>query len=219
MTEEELKFFAAQLRKPHGDFASTIAQKMNVGNRMINETAIEALRVQPNDTVLEIGMANGFYVKSILDVDASVRYAGCDFSEEMIEQATTLNEAYVKERRAQFKLSNAEELPFEENAFAKLLTVNTLYFWEDRTKTLESFKRVLKPGGKLVIAIRPKASMEHYPFVKYGFTKYTKEEVVKLLADNGFALLEVIEKKEPVQEIFGQQVDVELIVVVAECRK
>jgi ubiquinone/menaquinone biosynthesis C-methylase UbiE len=219
MTEEELKFFASQLRKPHGEFATTIVHKMNVGNKLINTTAIEALALEPNDTVLEIGMANGLYVNAIVEAASSIHYVGCDFSEEMIRQANHLNQHYVQQGRAAFILSNADELPFQEDSFTKLFTVNTLYFWEDPVETLKEFSRVLQPNGKLVVAIRPKASMELYPFVKYGFTKYSREELEVLLGANGFVVTNVIEKEELEQEISGQKVKVELVIVCAENKK
>jgi len=219
MTEEDLKFFASQLRMPNGDFATNIAQKMNVGNKEINLNAFEALAIEQNDKILEVGMGNGFFVESILSKHASIVYAGADFSEAMIKEASELNKKFIEQGRASFKLSNANSLPFEENSFTKLVTVNTLYFWEDREKTLSEFKRVLVPNGMLVIGIRPKSSMDLYPFVKYGFTKYTKEEVVKLLEDNSFAVTNVIVKEEPIQEIFGQKVKVESLVICAEVKK
>ena len=219
MTEEELRFFASQLRMPNGDFATNIAQKMNVGNKEINLNSFDALALKQNDKVLEVGMGNGFFVESILSNHPSIIYAGADFSEAMIKEASGFNKKFIEEGRATFKLCNANSLPFEDCSFTKLVTVNTLYFWEDREKTLSEFKRVLKPNGILVIGIRPKSSMDLYPFVKFGFTKYTKEEALKLLEDNGFAVINVIEKEEPIQEIFGQKVKVESLVICAQIKK
>lgn len=216
MNEETLKSIAAQLRQPHGEYALQVGEKINEGNLHINLNTIEVLHPKANDNILEIGMGNGFFVKDILATDASIKYYGCDFSEIMVEEATRLNEQFIASGQAKFYFASADKLPFADETFDKVFTINTIYFWENQPLVLSEMRRVLKPTGQIIIAIRPKSIMQHYPFVKYGFNMFTKEELIKLVSDNNFRVINALEKEEPDQEINGEKLTVETLLVCAE---
>ena len=213
MTEEEIKMVAKQLRKPQGEFATEIGKKMNEGNLQINKYAIAELNTQPGETILEIGMGNGFFVKDIVSIDNSINYYGCDFSEDMINQASMLNEQFVKNGQVQFHLSNANKLPLENASINKVLTINTLYFWDDTTVVLNELKRVLKPAGEVVIAIRPKDAMETYPVTKYGFNTFSAKDLEDLLTKNGFTLQNTLEVEEKEMEFLDGTMKDEFVIV------
>jgi ubiquinone/menaquinone biosynthesis C-methylase UbiE len=216
MNEEALKSIAAQLRRPHGEYAIQVGEKMSEGNLHINLNTIEALRPEANDNILEIGMGNGFFVKDILSIDASIKYSGCDFSEIMVAEAIKRNEGFIKSRQAQFHVASADKLPFADGTFDKAFTINTIYFWEDPAAVFFELRRVLKPKGQLLISIRPKSLMQHYPFVKYGFNLFGKEELAELISANQFHVMEILEKDEPEQELNGEKLTVKTLLVRAE---
>lgn len=204
MTEQELKEMAGQLRQPNGEAGVEIGNFMNDGNKAMNEAAIDALELNCGDCLLEIGMGNGNYVPSILAKFPGIQYIGCDFSELMVAEATKNHQEHIKSKQADFKLSEAQSLPLDDHSIDCILTVNTLYFWEDPQKELEELKRVLKPRGQLVIAIRPKHIIEVFPFIKYGFDMYTQEGLVQLLETNGFQIDQITEGIEEKFEMDGQ---------------
>jgi ubiquinone/menaquinone biosynthesis C-methylase UbiE len=216
MNEETFKAIAAQLRRPEGEMGIQVGKKMNEGNSHINRYTIAALAPKPREHVLEIGMGNGFFVKDILSIHDTIRYTGCDFSEAMVEEAKKINRDFMLSGRAEFHYATAGNLPFPDGIFDAVFTVNTIYFWEDISKVLADIKRVLKPSGRLVVSIRPKSIMELYPFTKYGFQMFSKNELADVISKNRFCIKEVLEKKEPDQEINGQKVVVESLIVVAE---
>lgn len=213
MTEEQYQGLAAQLRQPDGEFGLVVGNNMNVGNLHINQKTIELLALTPNDQVLEIGMGNGFFVKDLFSIAPNIRYTGLDFSPLMVEEATKLNQEFVEKGKVNFHLASADAMPFEEGSFTKIFTINTLYFWEDPVQTLVELRRVLKPDGELFLAIRPKEIMQHYPFVKYGFTMFSQEEVEALLNQNGFQVIAAIESNEPEQQFGETKLPVKNLVV------
>jgi ubiquinone/menaquinone biosynthesis C-methylase UbiE len=208
----DLQQLAAQLRKPEGDVGKQVGEVMNKGNRLINQWAIEALKLQDNDRVLEIGMGNGAFVSDILNQHASITYHGVDYSSTMVEESLLLNKKFIQEGRASFITGDAKNLPFEDGFFSKIFTVNTIYFWEDAQAELSEIKRVLQPGGTVVFAIRTKNTMEQMPFTEYGFNKYSLEQLTALSGEH-FMITEAYEKQEPAYEFNGQPMLLENAIV------
>ncbi|MEO5602980.1 MAG: class I SAM-dependent methyltransferase [Cyclobacteriaceae bacterium] len=178
----------------------------------INRYTIDALRVQECDQLLEIGMGNGFFVSEILTGHPLVKYVGCDFSPVMVREAEIMNERFITACQAEFCLTSAEILPFDDGIFDKVFSVNTIFFWDDSRLILSEIRRVLKPAGEIIISVRPKATMEALPFVKYGFNTFSKEDLKALLIQS-FMVTAVIEKREPDQEINGDKIPMESLIV------
>ncbi|MGC4102565.1 class I SAM-dependent methyltransferase [Ferruginibacter sp.] len=215
MDEQELRQLAAQLRQPSGQAGIQTGEWMNRGNVHINLETLKIVNAAANDTILEIGMGNGFFVKEILQKNESIQYTGVDFSDVMISEAQRINKEWIEKGQAKFILADVNALPFADNSFSKIFTINTIYFWDDPAAVLASVKRVLRPGGQFIITLRPKRQMQQYPFTRYGFTMYSKEAATLLLLQNGFSVLQAIENKEPDFELKGNMVAMEHLVMVA----
>jgi ubiquinone/menaquinone biosynthesis C-methylase UbiE len=214
MDEQSLQQIAAQLRRPTGQEGINTGDWMNRGNTQMNMDTLQIVDAA-NDAILEIGMGNGFFVHQIAEKHSSVKYTGADFSEVMVAEAQRINAEWINKGQATFILSDAIALPFSNSSFNKIFTINTIYFWEDAVKILAELKRVLLPKGKLIIALRPKRLMQNYPFTKYGFAMFSKEEVVQLLTQNGFTVTQSIENQEPDFDLNGEIIKMENLIIEA----
>ena len=133
----------------------------------------------------------------------------------MVEEAKRINAEWIEKERAEFMLGDVSSLPFRDKTFTKIFTVNTIYFWKDNAAVMKEFRRILKPGGILIIAIRPKRQMKNYPFTKYGFTMYSNSELKEMLIANGFGIRKAQENYEPDYEYNGSQIKMENLIVEA----
>lgn len=215
MTEEDFKQMAAQLRKPEGEAGIKTGEWMNTGNQQMNKNTLAVLDPQNGEDILEIGMGNGLFVKDIVENKPLLRYTGCDLSQEMVTEAAKLNAAHLESGQVNFLQGTVLDLPLENERFDKIFTVNTIYFWDQETDALQELKRVLTPKGLLIIALRPKHQMMHYPFTKYGFTMFSKEELSELLTKNGFKVIAAHENREPDFQLNGETMTVENLIIVA----
>jgi ubiquinone/menaquinone biosynthesis C-methylase UbiE len=215
MDEQSLQQLAAQLRRPTGQEGINTGDWMNRGNTQMNMDTLQIVDAVANDAILEIGMGNGFFVYKIAENHSSVKYTGADFSEVMVAEAQRINAEWINKGQATFILSDAIALPFSNSSFNKIFTINTIYFWEVAVKILAELKRVLLPKGKLIIALRPKRLMQNYPFTKYGFAMFSKEEVVQLLTQNGFTVTQSLENQEPDFDLKGETIKMENLIVEA----
>lgn len=215
MNEEAYQQLAAQLRQPTGEAGIQTGEWMNRGNAYINLYTIDVLNAVAGDNILEIGMGNGFFISHILQKHNGIKYTGLDFSDVMIEQAKKINDKWINNGQTKFVLGDVAALPFNNDSFNKIFTINTIYFWQDTDTIIEQIKRVLLPQGKLIIILRPKHQMQLYPFTKYGFTMYSKEEAISLLTQNGLTITKAIEIQEPDFELNGETIKIESLLIEA----
>lgn len=183
LTPKEL---AEQLREPIGEIGKEVGKQMNEGNRHICLNSYKLLNPKKGDKILEVGMGNGFFVKDLFDMVSNLNYVGVDYSSTMVNEAALLNKEFIDLGKVEFKQASIEKLPFENNVFDCFTTTNTLYFWPHPENNLKEVLRVLKPGGKLLIAYRPKSLMDQIELSKFGFEKYEANEVEHLLNKSGF---------------------------------
>lgn len=216
MEEWQIKQLAEQLQKPTGEEGIKTGLWMNERNEAMNRHALQAVSAEKGDTILELGMGNGYFVKDILSIDPSIKYWGCDFSEEMVSQSNTMNKEWIDQQRATFIAADIEKLPFESQLFNKIFTVNTVYFWKDPAKSLAEIARVLLPNGLLYLSFRPKHMMEKMMITKYGFTLYSLEDIINLVSNHGFKVENTVENKEIPMSVGGVELEMGNCVVVAK---
>lgn len=213
MDETSARSIAGQLRKPEGNDGIRTALMMNEGNAQMNRDTIRHLAPSENDRILELGMGNGRFVSEIISLHRSIHYTGVDFSGTMIEEATRLNADAMQNGQVNFILAAAANLPFADAAFNKIFTVNTIYFWDNEMQVLQELYRVLVPGGQLIITLRPGYQMEKYPFTKYGFKLFSKEDIEKLMKAAGFLSIESFNHEEPDFKVDGKKFSMHNMVI------
>ncbi len=216
MDKEFLQQLAQQLRKPDGDMGKKVGENMNTSNALMNTFTLQELKVQSDETILEIGMGNGFFIKDILGSDDSITYYGCDYSELMISEASALNKTFIETGQVKFFHTSADKLPFLAHSIDKVFTINTIYFWSNPSVELTEIHRVLKPGGKFFLTVRSKSTMENIPVTQFGFKIYDQSLLKDLLKTSGFEVLQVVEKAEPDMEFNGNTVKLSTWIFCAE---
>lgn len=209
LTETQLQELAAHLRCPDGEGGLEVALMMQATNGNIISKTIAALKLLPGDNLLEIGPGNGSHVKFL---PSDICYTGADISATMVTEAKRLNAGMDN---IAFILADGKILPFGSNTFNKVVTANTIYFWEDPQEYTAEIARVMQPGGILSIGFIPKSTMQHIPFAKYGFTLYDVETVTHLLAGAGFTVSHIELDTEFVTGNSGQQIEREIMIITA----
>lgn len=98
----------------------------------------------------------------------------------MYEQARAANNVFIAEGLAEYALYDGVNLPYEDGIFTKVLSVNTVYFWEEPAWLLAEMCRVLTAGGRVCLSFCEKDFMKTLPFTKYGFALYDAADIVAL---------------------------------------
>lgn len=97
--------------------------------------------------VLDVGTGPGIVAFLLAELGHDV--TGVDFSQGMIRNAFKNRESLGLP--VDFRIGDAEKLPFGDNTFDAVVSRYVLWTVTDPMKAIIEWKRVLKPGGKVVI--------------------------------------------------------------------
>ena len=169
-------FLAKQLGYPSGIFGRLVMRLLNRGNAEMNNITFEQLNLKPKDLVLEIGFGGGYLLEKIAKSQIPDLIAGLDPQADIIQMGNKKFKPQIRRGYIELKQGTGERLPYEENTFDKICTVNTIYFWSDPKFVLDECRRVLKSNGKLVICYNSPEFLEQTKLTQHGFKTYQPEE-------------------------------------------
>jgi ubiquinone/menaquinone biosynthesis C-methylase UbiE len=86
----------------------------------------------------------------------------------------------------ELKAGSSSHIPYPDNSFDKVCTINCIYFWPDPLNDLKEILRVMKDNGKLVISVYKKEKMQELPQTRYGFRLYSGNQFQDLFTQAGF---------------------------------
>lgn len=113
------------------------------------ERLFSLLPLKHGDTVVDVGCGTGVLVPYILE---ATNFAGTlyevDFAERMIEVNKRLN----NREGIHFIVSDAEDIPLEDNACDVVICFSCFPHFHDKEKTLSTLSRILKPCGTFAMS-------------------------------------------------------------------
>ena len=189
------RVLSLQARKPSGLIGRYVMTKIfNSDNADLNAFVKEVLDLQTEDRVLEVGFGPGKLINEMANVITNGIVEGVDFSGTMVKQATKVNSRHISSGRVFLHKCECGSLPFENEVFDKLCTINTLYFWESPKEYFSEMFRVIKPGGTIAIGFRDDEQMSNLNLSEDIFGSYSKNDIVNLLTEVGFQNAQIKEK-------------------------
>lgn len=147
--------------------------------------------------LLDLGCGAGDYLEAVSFYRPEWQLYGLDWSRQAID------EAKKRKIKARFIIGDVQRLPFANNRFDMVLSVDLLEHVDSPEQVLKEIFRVLKPKGKLQLFVPIEAnliSIEGW-LIKLGWRakeiyaghihQFSKPEITKKLIARGFKLLRV----------------------------
>lgn len=156
--------------------------------RQLRHTAATLARIQPGDTVLDVGCGTGTQAIEIQRcVGRAGRVAGVDPGIEQIARARA--KAARRNVPIEFQLGVIEQLPFADETFDVVLSTLMMHHLPAGLKRqgLAEIARVLKPGGRLVIADFMPQQERHGQARRFHAGGSGIQGLAALVKDAGFA--------------------------------
>jgi ubiquinone/menaquinone biosynthesis C-methylase UbiE len=126
-----------------GDFHEVARQ-----NVCMAEALCEAVDPHATDRVLDVACGSG--TAALVAARRYCEVAGIDYVPELIDRARARAEASGLE--VDFRVGDAQALPFDDDSFDSVLSVYGVQFAADQEKAAKEMLRVCKPGGRIGLA-------------------------------------------------------------------
>lgn len=108
----------------------------------------EAAAIKPGQDVLDVGCGTGVLARAAAErMGPKGRVVGLDPNEQMLAVARR------KPTAVTWQLGRAEALPFGDASFDAVVSQFALMFFESKATAIAEMLRVLRPGGRLAIAV------------------------------------------------------------------
>jgi demethylmenaquinone methyltransferase/2-methoxy-6-polyprenyl-1,4-benzoquinol methylase len=127
------------------------------------EKALNHLKIQSGETVLEIGFGTGYCLQRIaMSVGDSGKAYGIDISEGMIHRTRERLDKVSLLNRVELYRGDATKLLFDDETFDAVFISFTLELFDspEISEVLGEIRRVLKPGGRLGVVSLSKANAD-----------------------------------------------------------
>jgi arsenite methyltransferase len=132
------------------DFAAEVGLTKHIGGVEATEALMELCHVGQGSYVLDVGCGVGVTPCHIAK-KYGCRVVGVDLNEGMVERS---KERAIREQvadRVEFKVADAQDLPFENALFDAVFTESVTSFPEDKQKAVNEYARVTKSGGYVAL--------------------------------------------------------------------
>jgi SAM-dependent methyltransferase len=108
--------------------------------------------------------------------------AGIDPSEWMVRHARARNRRWLASGRTEIRVGRSDDLAgFGDGRFDRVYGTHVVYFWSQPWRDLAEIRRVLRPGGRLLLGFFPEADREG------SRTFFSEARAAELLGEAGFS--------------------------------
>lgn len=184
------------------DFAAQVGYTKHIGNVNATIELLNLCQIEADQYILDVGCGAGV-TPCFIAKNYYCRVAGIDIREGMIERSKERADSEGVSKSVEFRLGDAQEIPYEDSSFDIVVTESVTAFVENPLQAIREYVRILKPGGYIGLNestwFQP-PSEEMIAWVSQeiggGGKPYTCEEWVTLLESTG--LDEIITRKYPI---------------------
>ncbi len=126
------------------------ADGMERRHKRLAELMLERIEVASDARVLDIGCGDGWTGKLLAPLVPDGAFVGIDLSDDMIRRARARCEQL---ENVLFAPAPASEIPWAENYFTHILSIESAYYWPDLASAVREIYRVATFGGTFHILI------------------------------------------------------------------
>lgn len=191
------QYIAKQFGNPSGLGGKLIHRIMNRQNERLYGAVLNTIQIQPNDSILEIGFGNGYLIGMLARQNPQKIY-GIERSQYMVSLVRHNLENLIVNEKLELKLANISTLPFNNDSFNKICTVNTLYFWDDTAASFAEIYRTLRPKGTFINVFYTQSALNKMRHTQYFYSKYSTSRIIEMTKECGLEIKKVMEIQQDV---------------------
>jgi SAM-dependent methyltransferase len=179
---------ALQLSRPFGFVGGMVLPLLwNRRNAALNDRTLSRLQLEATDRVLDIGFGGGYLIEKMLHEVTAGRVCGIDASHSMVGRCRANFAPWIREGMLDLQCAMVDSIPYPDDYFMKICSVNSLFFWRDLRAGVREIRRVLAPDGLLVLTFTCKHDMDKRGFPSRTVHTFSEKEMAGILHEQKFA--------------------------------
>jgi SAM-dependent methyltransferase len=140
-----------QARKPTRWVGRAFAWAMNASHASLTNWGLKQVRVEKPFMILDVGCGGGETIHKLAGIATEGRVSGVDYAEGSVAASRARNAALIRAGRVDIQRATVSRLPFRNDTFDLVTAVETHYYWPDLPQDMKEIRRVVKPGGTMVL--------------------------------------------------------------------
>lgn len=140
-----------QLRRPGRWLGRPVLLYMNLSHSALTDWGIKHVSIQDDYTVLDVGCGGGRTVKKLAAIAPRGKVFGVDYARGSVAASRAANSKLIASGQVEIKEASVSQLPFADSTFDAVTAIETQYYWPNPVEDMREIKRVLKPGGCLLV--------------------------------------------------------------------
>lgn len=177
--------------KPQGTAGEEMLNRMNESHYAVTGWALGFFEFSGNENVLDIGCGGGETLRRMSEKINGGHLTGVDYSAVSVKMSSEHNVESISDGKMDIVEASVENLPFDDNSFDNIITVESFYFWNNPPENLKEVYRVLNENGTFLIVAdiyggAELSDSEIENIRKYNLFNPTPDEFEKLLTYAGF---------------------------------
>lgn len=186
-----LQKFLANCKKPEGKFGAKIVKTMNRGHAPLSNWVFTVCPPTDGERILDVGCGGGGNILRMLERYPNCRVDGIDYSSVSVECSRQILKDHAD--RCEVICADVAKLPFEDGSYDRVVSFESIYFWQNPVAAMQEISRVLKVGGRLVIATEMSDPVKGKKWADRcdGMTVYTAEQLAAFFEKAGFSDVKV----------------------------
>ena len=178
--------------KPTGKAGADMLRYMNEEHSDLTLWALDLLDYDNKDRVLDVGCGGGATLRLLRERIPDGHLTGVDYSDVSVTLSRELNADLIATGKMEIVAGSVTNLPFENDSFNKIVTVESFYFWPDPVECLSEVQRVLIPKGVFLLVSEIYERPDLTPHCRRNISKYNMnvpgiDEFTDLFDSAGFS--------------------------------
>lgn len=120
--------------------------------RPIHDAILARIADLAPEVVVDLGCGTGQLTRRLVETFPSATVVGADLSGGMLDRAMSVETDAGQPLIANYTQADAEHLPLAPRSADIVVCTESFHWYDDQPSTLEGLHRLLRPGGRLLIA-------------------------------------------------------------------
>ena len=185
-----------QFRRPTRWFGRIVAWTMNHSHSAMTDWGLAHIEIGPRFTILDVGCGGGRTIEKLAAQATAGLVCAIDHADGSVAASRQRNARLIAAGRVAIREASVSQLPFPDDRSDLVTAVETHYYWPDLLSDLREIRRVIRPGGALLILAELHKGGRFEPLTKFAMkalraTHLSLDEYRALLAEAGYVNVQV----------------------------